>query len=247
MSGNRAESSWSLDGAEEDEFILEDDETFGMGDIETAESAPPFEAVNEDEAPPEEGADPFGLSALAPPVAEEGRSTEQPIPRISIHAVCDRPEVARLLEGATHDRRLAKAEIVIEEGGVDAALARFATQASPNLLIIDTVQQGAQMLRSLDQLAEVIEEGTKVVIIGAVNDIALFRELMRRGVSEYIVPPVQTIDLIRVICGLYVSAEKPFAGRVISVIGARGGVGASTLAHNLAWSIAERQDAGATL
>jgi pilus assembly protein CpaE len=44
-----------------------------------------------------------------------------------------------------------------------------------------------------------------------------------------------------------VNSDKPFAGRVIAVIGARGGVGASTIAHNLAWSIAERQDAGATL
>jgi pilus assembly protein CpaE len=103
------------------------------------------------------------------------------------------------------------------------------------------------MLHSLDRLAQVMEEGCKVVIIGAVNDIGLFRELMARGVSEYIVPPLQPVDLIRVICGLYVNPDKPFAGRVISVIGARGGVGASTVAHNLAWSIAERQEAGATL
>ena len=41
--------------------------------------------------------------------------------------------------------------------------------------------------------------------------------------------------------------DKPFAGRVISVIGARGGIGASTIAHNLAWSIAERQESSATL
>ena len=87
----------------------------------------------------------------------------------------------------------------------------------------------------------------KVVIVGAVNDIALFRELMARGVSEYIVPPIQPLDLIRTVCGLYVNPDKPFAGRVISVIGARGGIGASTIAHNLAWSIAERQESSATL
>jgi pilus assembly protein CpaE len=61
------------------------------------------------------------------------------------------------------------------------------------------------------------------------------------------VPPLQPIDLIRTICSLYVNPDKPFAGRVIGVIGARGGVGSSTIAHNLAWSIAERQEAGATL
>jgi pilus assembly protein CpaE len=58
---------------------------------------------------------------------------------------------------------------------------------------------------------------------------------------------MQPLDLIRTICGLYVNPDKPFAGRVIAVVGARGGIGASTIAHNLAWSIAERQESGATL
>jgi pilus assembly protein CpaE len=191
--------------------------------------------------------------ALAPvhaPAAytrEESRTTEQPVPRITIHASCDRHEIADLVSGITADRRMARAEISVESGGIDAAVTRFASQASPNLLILDTLMQGPAMLHALDRLAQVIEEGTKVVIIGAVNDIALFRELMSRGVSEYIVPPLQPIDVIRTVCGLYVNPDKPFAGRVIAVIGARGGIGASTIAHNLAWSIAERQESSATL
>jgi pilus assembly protein CpaE len=68
----------------------------------------------------------------------------------------------------------------------------------------------------------------------------LFRELMRRGVSEYLIAPVQPLQLIEVIAGLFTNPEKPFAGRMIAVAGAKGGVGASTIAHNLAWCIAER-------
>jgi pilus assembly protein CpaE len=181
------------------------------------------------------------------PSHEDTRSTEQPVPRVTIHASCDRPEMADIVAAITTDRRMARAEITVDAGGIDAAVVRFGTQASPNLLILDSQMQGPAMLASLDRLAQVIEQGTKVVIIGAVNDIALFRELMARGVSEYIVPPIQPIDLIRTICGLYVNPDKPFAGRVIAVIGARGGIGASTIAHNLAWSIAERQESGATL
>jgi pilus assembly protein CpaE len=177
----------------------------------------------------------------------DARVTEQPVPRITIHACCDRPEVSDLVAGISADRRMARAEITVEPGGIEAAVTRFSAQASPNLLILDSLMQGPAMLHHLDRLAEFIEQGTKVVIVGAVNDIALFRELMARGVSEYIVPPLQPIDLIRTVCGLYVNPEKPFAGRVIAVIGARGGIGASTIAHNLAWSIAERQEAGATL
>jgi pilus assembly protein CpaE len=103
------------------------------------------------------------------------------------------------------------------------------------------------LLHSLDRLAQVIEQSTKVVVIGAVDDFALFRELMARGVSEYIVPPMQALDLIGAICRLYVEPAKPLAGRVMAVIGARGGVGASTIAHNVAWSIAERQGSRTTL
>jgi pilus assembly protein CpaE len=255
MNHSNPDPAWSL--GTEDDFVLEDDETFGIGDIEGGE-LPPFEAeatltpANES-APIDEDA--FGLSApvhvplAAMPILsrEATRSTEQPVPRITIHAACERPDIAEMVSGITSDRRMARAEVTVERGGIEAAVVRFAAQASPNLLIIDSLQQGPQLLHNLDRLAEVIEQGTKVVIIGAVNDIALFRELMARGVSEYIVPPMQPLDMIRVICSLYVNPEKPFAGRVISVIGARGGIGSSTIAHNLAWSIAERQESNATL
>jgi pilus assembly protein CpaE len=250
MTNASAEPGWSL--AEEDDFILEEDDTFAAGDLVEHELPPFDEAPANIDLSPLDGEDPFSLSAAAPIVApplpgELSRTTEQPVPRITIHASCDRPDIADIVSGIIADRRMARAEISVDSGGIEAAIQRFASQASPNLLIIDTLMQGQQMLHHLDRLAEVMEEGTKVVIIGAVNDIRLFRELMARGVSEYIVPPMQAVDLIRTVCGLYVNPDKPFAGRIVSVIGARGGVGSSTVAHNLAWSIAERHDVGATL
>ena len=240
--------------------MLEDDDTFGVGELEGGD-LPPFDEAEPplpaNESAPHANEDPYGLAApatvahamSAAPIMprEETRTTEQPVPRITIHAACDRHEISDIISGISADRRMARAEITVEAGGIEAAVTRFASQASPNLLIIDTLMQGQQMLHNLDRLAQVIEEGTKVIIIGAVNDIALFRELMARGVSEYVVPPMQPLDLIRTVCGLYVNPDKPFAGRVISVIGARGGIGASTIAHNLAWSIAERQESSATL
>ncbi|HEX8899733.1 AAA family ATPase [Vitreimonas sp.] len=256
MNHSNPDPAWSL--GTDDEFVLEDDDTFGLGELEGGD-LPPFDNEAPPPAPANESAaqtafaadDSLALSApiIATPVLprELGVITEQPVPRITIHAACDRPEIADMVSGIAVDRRMARAEITVEGGGIDAAILRFASQASPNLLLIDTIQQGPLMLQNLDRLAEVIEQGTKVVIVGAVNDIALFRELMARGVSEYIVPPLQSLDLIRTICGLYVNPDKPFAGRVVAVIGARGGIGASTIAHNLAWSIAERQESSATL
>jgi len=252
MTPPNPDPAWRLG---DDDFVLEQDDNFGVGDLEGAD-LPPFDAPTAaaPQAAPTslDGDDPFGLTAPAAmpapmPVREAAHSTEQPVPRITIHACCDRHEISDIIAGISADRRMSRAEITVEPGGIEAAITRFAAQASPNLLIIDTLMQGPNMLHNLDRLSEVIEQGTKVVIVGAVNDIALFRELMARGVSEYIVPPLQPLDLIRTVCGLYVNPDKPFAGRVIAVIGARGGVGASTIAHNIAWTIAERQDAGATL
>ncbi|MES1198992.1 MAG: AAA family ATPase [Pseudomonadota bacterium] len=245
----KPDSDWSL-GEADDEFVLEEDETFGAGEIVTAD-LPPFE---EPEAAPIEAPaefdDPFGLATPMPAAApiDGGQIiTDQPVPRITIHACCDRAEIADIVAAVSADRRLARADVTVEAGGVEVAVQRFATQASPNLLILDSTLPGHALLKALDRLSECMEEGCKVVIIGAVNDITLFRELMARGISEYIVPPISPKDLIHNICNLYVNPEKPFAGRVVAVIGARGGVGASTVAHNLAWSIAERQEAGATL
>jgi pilus assembly protein CpaE len=94
------------------------------------------------------------------------------------------------------------------------------------------------ILTGLDSLAEVCDPGSRVIVVGRVNDVTLYRDLMKRGVSEYLVAPIGAIDIVRAICGLYSSPEAKPVGRIIAVTGAKGGVGASTIAHNVAWAIA---------
>ena len=94
------------------------------------------------------------------------------------------------------------------------------------------------ILAGLDELATVCDAGTRVVVIGSANDVAPYRELVRRGVSDYVVGPVETLDVVRSICGLFSASEAVAVGRIIAVVGAKGGVGASTVAHNVAWAIA---------
>jgi pilus assembly protein CpaE len=75
-------------------------------------------------------------------------------------------------------------------------------------------------------------------VIGRHNDVLLYRELTRRGVSDYLISPVGTLDVVRAICGLFSAPDAKPVGRVIAVIGAKGGVGASTVAHNIAFAVA---------
>jgi pilus assembly protein CpaE len=181
------------------------------------------------------------------PIASPELGAEHPIPRITIAAFCDRPEIASLLSSIAADRRLAKATMTVEMGGVTAGIARLSTQASPNLLILDLGGPPAALIADLDRIAEYVDAGAKALVIGAANDIGLYRELIRRGVSEYLVPPLQPVDVIRAISTLYADPEKPFVGRVAAILGARGGVGASTIAQNVAWALAERFHAATTL
>src|ERR1700685_1084178 len=104
-------------------------------------------------------------------------------------------------------------------------------------IILET-EGRTDILAGLDQLASVCDSGTRVIVIGRINDITLYRELVRRGVSDYVIAPINTIDVVRTICGLFSSPEAKAVGRIIAIVGAKGGVGSSTVAHNVAWAIA---------
>jgi len=172
---------------------------------------------------------------------------ERPVPRISIHAFCEFPDTSTALESAGTDRRLAKAHLKAQLGGIDAAVEHYNGQVTPNLLIVETKLHGAEALAELDRLAEVCDPSTKVIVVGRSNDVELYRELMRRGASEYLVAPLSPLQLIEVISGLYLDPGSNPIGRVVAVIGARGGVGSSTLAHNLGWCIAEELHINTTI
>jgi pilus assembly protein CpaE len=172
---------------------------------------------------------------------------ERPVPRISIHAFCEFPDTGAALQRAGADRRLSKAHLTVQLGGVTAAVEFYHGQVTPNLLIVETRLHGQAALDELDRLAEVCDASTKVVVVGRTNDVELYRELMRRGASEYLVAPLSPLQLIEVISGLYMDPGASPIGRVITFVGARGGAGASTLAHNVGWCIAHELSINTTI
>ena len=186
--------------------------------------------------------------AKPPPVESFGAAPhERPVPRISIHAFCEFPDTGAALQRAATDRRLSKAHLQVQLGGVNAAIEHYNGQITPNLLIVETKLNGQDALDELDRLAEVCDPATKVIVVGRVNDVELYRELMRRGASEYLVAPLSPLQLIEVISGLYLDPGATPIGRVVAVVGARGGSGSSTLAHNIGWCIAEELHINTTI
>jgi len=188
------------------------------------------------------------MSTKPPQVESFGAAPhERPVPRISIHAFCEFPDTGAALQRAGGDRRLSKAHLQVQLGGVNAAIEHYNGQITPNLLIVETKLNGADALNELDRLAEVCDPATKVVVVGRVNDVELYRELMRRGASEYLVAPLEPLQLIEVISGLYLDPGASPIGRVVAVVGARGGAGSSTLSHNIGWCIAEELHINTTI
>src|SRR3979411_535148 len=160
-----------------------------------------------------------------------------PAPRVSVQAFCETVETAAVVQSAGEDRRLGKAHLKIQMGGMAAAIEAYRTAPTPNVIILET-EGRSDILAGLDQLATVCDAGTRVVVIGRVNDVTLYRELVRRGVSDYVLAPVTTIDVVRSICGLFSAPEAKAVGRIIAIVGAKGGGGASTVAPNVAWATA---------
>src|SRR6478609_7080121 len=160
-----------------------------------------------------------------------------PAPRISVQAFCESVETAAAVQAAGEDRRLGKAHLKIQMGGIAAAIEAYRTAPTPNVVILETEGRN-NILAGLDQLASVCDAGTRVIVIGRINDVALYRELVRRGVSDYVIAPVNALDVVRSVCNMFSAPEAKAVGRIIAIVGAKGGVGASTISHNVAWAIA---------
>jgi pilus assembly protein CpaE len=161
-----------------------------------------------------------------------------PAPRVSVQAFCENVDTAAAIQAAGEDRRLAKAHLRIQMGGLTAATEAYQSSPTPNVVILESDNRSEGILAGLDQLAEYCDAGTRVVVIGRMNDVMLYRELVRRGVSDYLISPVGVLQMVRAICGLFSAPDSKPVGRIVAVVGAKGGVGASTVAHNIGFSIA---------
>lgn len=162
----------------------------------------------------------------------------RPVPRISVQAFCLSDETAKVVEGAAEDRRMAKAHVKVHMGGIPAAIEFYAQAPTPNLIVLEVGNDAQKLLADLDQLAEYCDSGTKVILVGQINDVGFYRDLIHRGVSEYLVAPIDIYQLIGAIGSQYSDPTTEPLGRTIAFFGVKGGCGASTVAHNVAWSLA---------
>ncbi len=127
----------------------------------------------------------------------------------------------------------------IRRGTVRTAIAAMSKMQTPEVLIVDIAGE-EQPLHALGELSDVVEPGVRVLVIGDTDDVDFYRHITRgMGVMEYIFKPITREAVARhftpLITRKTIGQEATRGGRVVVVMGARGGVGSTTIAGNLAW------------
>ena len=164
------------------------------------------------------------------------------VPRINIGVFCDNPQTAALMQAVANDRRMAKAHVNIQLGGIPAAAQFYTQEPTPNVVMVESHGDRTRVMAELAQFAEVCGPNTKVIVVGHVNDIVLYRELMKNHISDYLVAPFTSVQIIQSIAGIYNDPKAAPLGRVVAFVGAKGGVGSSTIAHNMAYATSHKHD-----
>jgi pilus assembly protein CpaE len=181
-------------------------------------------------------------SILEAPAPIERPTSRLPVGRPPLLAFVADADTEKVLRDCLS--QLAAPPVEVMRGGIAKAIEYLGGQRSPNTLIVDI--SGVDLpVSQVHALEEVCEPGVAVIAIGTRNEIGLYRDLLQAGVSEYIVKPLNAQLLSRALnAGTVAAAASPIQqklGTMVAVIGARGGVGTTTLAVNLAWHLANRQ------
>lgn len=164
-------------------------------------------------------------------------SNVRPVPRITIQCFCETEGVRQTLETAASDRRMSRAHVSVNMGGINGAVNFYNTSPTPNLIVVESQQSGDALMNELGSLADVCDADTKVVVVGHYNDILMYRELIANGISEYLVAPVTMSDIMSSISNIFSDEQNGKLGRLMVFIGAKGGSGSSTVCHNVAWTV----------
>ena len=133
------------------------------------------------------------------------------------------------------------------KGGIRGAIQALSVSTSPQILLVD-LSDSTDPTTEINNLAEVCEPGTIVIAVGQVNDVRLYRMLISSGLHDYLLKPLSADQLRDTIAQARTILHSPRAVDAapekapcsVAVIGARGGVGTSTIATSLGWLMADR-------
>jgi pilus assembly protein CpaE len=170
-------------------------------------------------------------------MSQDITATLLPASRVDFYVLDD--ATAETAGQLSSDWRFARVGVQVNKAGIEAAITAYGQYASPDMVIIETNDIGEGFIQQLGQLAGVCAAGTDAVIVGPMNDVHLYRDLVGMGVRDYLVRPVGADDLVKVIAKAIIDKHGLSGSRLVAVLGAKGGVGCTSVSQLLAWSLAE--------
>ncbi len=161
------------------------------------------------------------------------------LPESTIDFFVIKEETKQLCDSLETDWRFARVQINVMTGTIENAIQHYQDQRSSDIVIIETERIDENFTNQLESLASACIAGTGAIFIGPTNDVKLYRQLIDMGVTDYLVNPVEKDDLVTTISKGLSQKIGTSDSQMISVMGAKGGVGTSTVAQILAWNLTQ--------
>jgi pilus assembly protein CpaE len=142
-------------------------------------------------------------------------------------------------------------QATVQQGGPDMFAQLLESAAPPKMVIVDIDQQ-ADPAAVTARIINLCGGECRLVVVGSKNDVTLYRKILGAGAVDYLVKPL-TPDLLNqalaaALRGPAVSNKQVAKeARVVVFIGARGGIGTSTISLNTAWIMAHELDRNVAL
>ncbi|MBI1301685.1 MAG: AAA family ATPase [Alphaproteobacteria bacterium] len=168
------------------------------------------------------------------------KGTDTLLPAASISVFSRDQETLNAASAIADDWRFARVHLSAVDGDVVSAISKFSAEGSTDLVIIQTEDINDSFTERLGELSAYCDEDTAAIIIGPVNDVYLYRKLIEMGVSDYLVKPVTSEIFTDVIAKALIERLGVSDSSLIAFIGAKGGVGTSSIAQIAALCAAEK-------
>ncbi|HEY8964454.1 MAG TPA: hypothetical protein VIN59_08355 [Alphaproteobacteria bacterium] len=163
------------------------------------------------------------------------------LPQAKVHVFSGEEYTQDIIASLSGDWRFGRVTLEVKGDGIDQAIAAYAGgEAAPSVVVLQTADTGDEFRNKLSILADHCPEGTAALVIGPVNDVQLYRALTGIGVSDYLVHPVSLYDMAEALSRALLALFGATGSRLIAVVGSKGGVGTTNVAHLCATVSADR-------
>jgi pilus assembly protein CpaE len=124
------------------------------------------------------------------------------------------------------------------EATLDTTLRRVHEGFNPRVLVIDLSESPAP-ISELSAARAVGGAELKILALGTINDVGVYRDMIAAGATDYLVKPPGRERLTAILEKNHGGGSSGGLGQVIAFLGSRGGVGTTTAAVACAWVFAE--------